>query len=80
MNDGTYLFAQNDTDDVFGVFKCKENNGNFVVHRKRGCGGVHNGEMLRKNLVIGDGVVFYGCGVFFGVGGLNAIYFLGKTF
>ena len=46
LNYSADFFAHNDSDNIFGVFKRKENNWNFVVHRKRGCRGVHNGEML----------------------------------
>ena len=61
-----------------GSDRAKTNTGQVIVHREARGGGVHDGQMAREDLVIGDVVKLHGVLVDAGIGAVNAVDVLGK--
>ena len=77
-DDGANFFAHHDAEDVFRVLQREDEHGDVVVHGKGSRRGVHDGQMLGKDFVIGDGVIFDGIGIFRRVGRIDAVDVLGQ--
>ena len=74
MNECSNLLAVHHTFKVANDVHVEYIDGQVVLFAHCGCGEVHYLEAAADNLVVADVVEFYGCGVFLGVGCVDAIH------
>ncbi len=73
MHQGAYFFALHDALEVSDGVHVEDDDGEVVLLAHAGGGEVHDLEAAAQHFVVGDVGELGGCGVFLGVGGVDAV-------
>ena len=77
-NDGSDFFSHHDPVDVFRILERKQNDRDMIIHREAGRGAVHDHQVAREHLLIGNLVKFLRCRILRRVVGIDAVDVLGQ--